>query len=369
MSKLTDFLVASPYQFYRQTRRDWFQAIGRLPMEMLGTGTPSASTYLRGDGIWSSALGGGGVSSVNGNSGPAVVLTKSDIGLANVDNTSDVNKPISSATQTALNGKASFSHTHPQSDIVNLVQPSGQIVYGSGTGVTSNANFYNNLSTLYFKSNVSISKSNGLFEIWNANNERVFCFWPLNALIECRSGSNATFISIGEIYFNHSTPIIRSNGRLSIRTDATSLSAVPLISTAMNPTVIGTGATGAQTTLQISPQLSLTSSPTAITRGIHYTPSISVHTGIHIAYENVTGDNRLNSTSGNTLVGTSVNTNNSKLVVNGTNEAAQFKVSALNTAPASATATGVLGEVRITSTYIYVCTATNTWVRSALTTW
>jgi hypothetical protein len=32
-------------------------------------------------------------------------LSKSDIGLANVDNTSDANKPISSATQTALDGK------------------------------------------------------------------------------------------------------------------------------------------------------------------------------------------------------------------------------------------------------------------------
>lgn len=34
-----------------------------------------------------------------------VVLNKSDIGLSNVDNTSDINKPISSATQTALNTK------------------------------------------------------------------------------------------------------------------------------------------------------------------------------------------------------------------------------------------------------------------------
>lgn len=32
-------------------------------------------------------------------------LTKSDVGLSNVDNTSDVNKPISTATQTALNAK------------------------------------------------------------------------------------------------------------------------------------------------------------------------------------------------------------------------------------------------------------------------
>lgn len=35
-------------------------------------------------------------------------ITKTDIALGNVDNTSDVNKPISTATQTALNGKQAF---------------------------------------------------------------------------------------------------------------------------------------------------------------------------------------------------------------------------------------------------------------------
>ena len=49
--------------------------------------------------------------------------------------------------------------------------------------------------------------------------------------------------------------------------------------------------------------------------------------------------------------------------------ATQYKISALNTAPASATATGTLGEIRITSGFIYICIATNTWVRAALTTW
>lgn len=34
-----------------------------------------------------------------------VTLTKADVGLGNVDNTSDANKPISTATQAALNGK------------------------------------------------------------------------------------------------------------------------------------------------------------------------------------------------------------------------------------------------------------------------
>lgn len=39
-------------------------------------------------------------------------VTKSQVGLGNVDNTSDADKPISTATQTALNGKANSSHTH-----------------------------------------------------------------------------------------------------------------------------------------------------------------------------------------------------------------------------------------------------------------
>lgn len=49
--------------------------------------------------------------------------------------------------------------------------------------------------------------------------------------------------------------------------------------------------------------------------------------------------------------------------------ASQYKLNALNTPPASATATGVLGEIRYDANYMYVCTATNTWKRSALTTW
>lgn len=45
-------------------------------------------------------------------------VTKAQVGLGNVDNTSDVNKPISNATQTALNGKSDTSHTHGTADIV-----------------------------------------------------------------------------------------------------------------------------------------------------------------------------------------------------------------------------------------------------------
>ncbi|MFZ1302128.1 MAG: hypothetical protein WAQ27_06180 [Candidatus Microsaccharimonas sp.] len=55
---------------------------------------------------WKNVVGssGGAVSSVAGRTG-AVVLAKADVGLGSVDNTSDAAKPISSATQTALNAK------------------------------------------------------------------------------------------------------------------------------------------------------------------------------------------------------------------------------------------------------------------------
>jgi hypothetical protein len=46
------------------------------------------------------------VQSVNGKTGE-VTLVKGDVGLGNVDNTADADKPVSTATQTALNSKIS----------------------------------------------------------------------------------------------------------------------------------------------------------------------------------------------------------------------------------------------------------------------
>tara|TARA_R110000868_G_scaffold55922_3_gene173589 strand:+ start:4093 stop:4770 length:678 start_codon:yes stop_codon:yes gene_type:complete len=47
----------------------------------------------------------------------------------------------------------------------------------------------------------------------------------------------------------------------------------------------------------------------------------------------------------------------------------QMNLKALNTAPAANNSAGTLGEIRWTSDYVYLCTATNTWVRAALATW
>ncbi|HET6622722.1 MAG TPA: hypothetical protein VFG56_02190, partial [Candidatus Saccharimonadales bacterium] len=66
-----------------------------------------------------SAGGSGAVSSVNGQTGD-VTLTKADVGLGNVDNTSDANKPVSTATQTALDLKMDASQAFALSDLSDI---------------------------------------------------------------------------------------------------------------------------------------------------------------------------------------------------------------------------------------------------------
>jgi len=56
------------------------------------------------------------VSRIGGN------VTKDSLGLGNVDNTSDASKPISNATQSALNGKANTVHQHAIADVNGLTQ-------------------------------------------------------------------------------------------------------------------------------------------------------------------------------------------------------------------------------------------------------
>ena len=58
-------------------------------------------------------------------------LGKSDVGLGNVDNTSDINKPISTATQTALDAKAD------KADITNLEEARIHLVMGTQTATTA----------------------------------------------------------------------------------------------------------------------------------------------------------------------------------------------------------------------------------------
>jgi hypothetical protein len=68
--------------------------------------------------------------------------------------------------------------------------------------------------------------------------------------------------------------------------------------------------------------------------------------------------------SGRLLVGTSSDSGGALLQVNGD----RVRIATAKT-PASASATGTAGEICWDADYIYVCTATNTWKRTAISTW
>ena len=105
--------------------------------------------------------GGGAVDSVNGETGVVVLdagdvgadpagtaaglvddlsgvtnaaTARSNLGLGNVDNTSDANKPVSSAQQTALDGKAATSHSHSGADITSGIVPPAVLGTGGAGG-------------------------------------------------------------------------------------------------------------------------------------------------------------------------------------------------------------------------------------------
>jgi hypothetical protein len=82
-------------------------------------------------------------------------------------------------------------------------------------------------------------------------------------------------------------------------------------------------------------------------------------------FKNLTGTDymRLDS-SGRLLVGTSSQSGGSLLQVNDD----RIRIASSKT-PASASDTGTAGEVCWDASYIYVCTATDTWKRAALSTW
>jgi|TARA_B100001778_G_C18604534_1_gene639096 hypothetical protein len=74
------------------------------------------------------------------------------------------------------------------------------------------------------------------------------------------------------------------------------------------------------------------------------------------------------SRSGNLGVNDEMSVDSSGVTANTAVTSATFNVSALETAPASASATGVAGDIRFATDAIYVCTATDTWKKVAIAT-
>lgn len=74
--------------------------VGNITAESIIT-AGDVGQYYRGDKTWQT-------------------LNKATVGLSDVDNTSDTSKPVSTATQTALNGKSDTGHTHIIANVTGL---------------------------------------------------------------------------------------------------------------------------------------------------------------------------------------------------------------------------------------------------------
>lgn len=116
-----------------------------VPADAKFTDTTYSVATSSADGLMSAAdksklddIGAGSnVKSVNGKTG-AVSLSKADVGLGNVDNTSDADKPISTAVQEALDGKANNSvATSSSSGLMSAADKAKLDGIGAGSNVKS----------------------------------------------------------------------------------------------------------------------------------------------------------------------------------------------------------------------------------------
>lgn len=107
---------------------------------------------------WKDGAGKGSVISVNNMTGE-VVLTKSNLGLGNVDNTSDADKPISTAQQAALNAKVNKSGDTMTgvlkitNNTASTSAATGALVVTGGVGISNNLYSNGSLAASFNKTN------------------------------------------------------------------------------------------------------------------------------------------------------------------------------------------------------------------------
>jgi hypothetical protein len=124
---------------------------------------------------------------------------------------------------------------------------------------------------------------------------------------------------------------------------------------------VGIGTTSPATTLDVNGDVTITDK---IIHGGDTNTAIRFPAADTVSVETGGSERARIDSSGRLLVGTSSDSGGALLQVNDN----RIRIATANT-PASAGATGTTGEIAWDADYIYVCTATNTWKRTAIATW
>ena len=142
---------------------------------------------------WITTNGTNLINHLSNNSNPHNV-TKSQVGLSNVDNTSDANKPISTATQTALNSKLDKVSTSGV-ERAYIINADGS----QGTKATSEIGTTQNYFT--FSTNTSLTNSHHNAVIWVTATINITIPSGLRSDFNCTfrtlTGAIATFLTSG----------------------------------------------------------------------------------------------------------------------------------------------------------------------------
>ncbi|HHA2886099.1 TPA: tail fiber domain-containing protein [Stenotrophomonas maltophilia] len=117
--------------------------------------------------------------------------TKAQVGLDKVDNTADLDKPISTATQTALDGKAAASHSHTIANVTGLqaaldgkAAASHSHAIANVTGLQAALDAKANLSGANFTGPVGVGSAGDGNDLLTFNSERSWSFKQVGTAAE-----------------------------------------------------------------------------------------------------------------------------------------------------------------------------------------
>lgn len=253
---------------------------------------------------------------------------------------------------------ASFIGTLPAANVVSNAQLIANLAnYQTTAGLAANVAILASNSSNYSNASISNTFTVGNAAIFVGNGNFGVGTTTPNTKIQIVSAANNLLHLIGS-----STGIARA----IIETNGAAADAPPILAfIRANTSSLASGTHGSITwTRTLTNSNTVSSAISSIGSNIANTPSMSISYDAYTdhKFQIQAADKVIIDSSGN--VGINTTTTTAALDIN----SSKIRLRTANT-PASANASGNVGDICWDSSYVYVCVANNTWKRSALSTW